>query len=222
MDGLTSISKTKIYYLIKPARENSRDAARHKDALDIRVGTKTCDISKENINAHEYFATVANIKQMASVYPEECLLFSCDSKAKLHIGGQAVSRYHQIRTFFQTDDMPHYADHDFPVPGYLIEPDGYLMLKFKESEPQFIKDGLGRDVIKSPTTGPLWVFNRCVKNTSTNIMHHVSDIESILDKHSSVEKPVLLLLTAGWWARLDPQIEYQPVLPWKVVEEETL
>lgn len=100
--GLGSISKTKVYYLLKPAHANSRDATRHKDCLDIRVGTKNCNVSKDNVNAHEYFATVSNVRQMAAMYSEECMIFSCDSKAKLHIGGQAVSRYHQLTSHRMT------------------------------------------------------------------------------------------------------------------------
>jgi hypothetical protein len=33
-------------------------------------------------------------------HPEEFSILSCDSKAKVHIGGQAVSRYHHLRVFF--------------------------------------------------------------------------------------------------------------------------
>lgn len=195
--GLGSISKTKVYYLLKPAHANSRDATRHKDCLDIRVGTKNCNVSKDNVNAHEYFATVSNVRQMAAMYSEECMIFSCDSKAKLHIGGQAVSRYHQLRTFFPSNDTPDYADHDFPVPGYLIEPDGYLLLTSKTGDPKYIPDKLGREVINVPFTGPLWVYNRCVKNTSTSILHHVTDLETILDQNPAIQKPVLCLITDG-------------------------
>ena len=53
-----------------------------------------CDIRKENINAHEYFTTVEYIHQMCTDYPHECTAFSCDSKAKVYIVRQAVSRYH--------------------------------------------------------------------------------------------------------------------------------
>ena len=98
---MSTISKSKIYYLLKPARSNTAEAARHKDALDIRVGVKACDLSKDNPNAHEYFASVQCIHQMRADFPAECSIFSCDSKAKVNIGGQAVSRYHQLRRFFQ-------------------------------------------------------------------------------------------------------------------------
>ena len=85
---------------MKPARSNTAEAARHKDALDIRVGVKACDLSKDNPNAHEYFASVQCIRQMCAEFPAECSIFSCDSKVKVHIGGQIVSRYHQLRPFF--------------------------------------------------------------------------------------------------------------------------
>ena len=56
VDGLNEISLTKEYNLLKPANSRSIDAARHKDALDIRLGTKSCDVSKENHSSHEEFA----------------------------------------------------------------------------------------------------------------------------------------------------------------------
>lgn len=197
VDGLDSISKTKIFYLMKPARSNSHEAARHKNALDIRVGTKSCDVSRDNPNAHEYFATVANIRQMCAMYPDECAVFSCDSKAKVHTGGQAVSRYHQLKTFFPSDDVPHFADHDFPIPGYLIEPDGYLQLHSKDKPAPKVKDKYCREVVDVPQTGPLWVFNRCVKNNSTTIADHVSDLKNILAENPQINKPVLVLVTDG-------------------------
>jgi len=95
---------------------------------------------------------------MSAQYPEA--IFLCDGKVKIHTGGQAVSRYHQLCTFFPSDDVPHYHDHDFPVPGYLIEPDGFLMLK---TDVKIIKDSLDQDIVDTPATGPLWIYNRCVK-----------------------------------------------------------
>ena len=197
VEGLTQISRTKVYYLLQPARSNTIDAVRHKDAVDVRVGTKTCDISKENTKAHEYFATVSNVREMCAKYPLETTLFSCDSKAKIHIGGQAVSRYHQVRNFFPADDMPHYGDHDFPIPNYLIEPDGYLLLQSKSQMPVTIKDKLGRSVTEVPATGPMWIFNRCVKNTSTHCASHINDIRKILRTNPELKRPVFAAITDG-------------------------
>ena len=197
VEGLTTISKTKVYYLLKPARSNTIEAARHKDALDFRVGVKANDVSKDNINAHEYFANVGFVRQMCAEYPNECTIFSCDSKAKVHIGGQAVSRYHQIRTFFPSDDTPHYMDHDFPVPGYLIEPDGYFQLVSKHTTIVVTKDKLDREIIDVPYSGPLFIYNRGVKNTSTSILDHLNDLADVILKNPSMDKPVLALVTDG-------------------------
>ena len=160
VEGLTKISRSKVYNLLQPARANS-EARHHKDAIDVRVGVKNCDISKTSPNVHEYFATVAWLRQICAEYGEECMIVSCDGKAKVHIGRQAVSHY-QLRTFFSTDDMPHYLDHDFPVPCYLVQPDCYLVLQSKE-EATLIQDKHGRDVLKAPTTGPLFLYKCCVK-----------------------------------------------------------
>ena len=50
--------------------------------------------------------------------------------------------------FFPTDDRPHFNDHDFPVPGYLIEPDGFLLLQSKEKNVKLTKDKLDRELLK--------------------------------------------------------------------------
>ncbi len=39
----------------------------------------------------------------------------------------------------------HYHDHDFPMPGYLIQPDGYMFVQNKGDQPVLKKDsGAGR------------------------------------------------------------------------------
>ena len=166
VDGLSSISKSKIYNLLKPARSNTAEAARIKDALDIRVGVKACDLSKDNPNAYEYFASVPCIRHMCAELTAECSIFSCHSKTKVNNDGQAVSRYHQLRHFFPNADTPHFQDHDFPVPRYLIEPDGYPLLRPQGDDIKITKNKLGREILDVPATGPLWIYNRCIKNTS--------------------------------------------------------
>ena len=47
---------------------------------------------------------------------------------KLKVGPPAVSRYHQISRFFPSDDKSNVPDHDFPNPGYLLIPSGYMQL----------------------------------------------------------------------------------------------
>ena len=44
-----------------------------------------------------------------------------------------MSRYHQIERFHPTEDAPNVPDHDFPVPGYLLIPSGYMHLLQKDN-----------------------------------------------------------------------------------------
>lgn len=49
--------------------------------------------------------------------------------AKVKVGAPAVSCYHHIERFFPNDDMPNLNDHDFLVPGYLLNVSGYMFLE---------------------------------------------------------------------------------------------
>ena len=71
---------------------------------------------------------------------------------------QAVSWYAQLRNFFPTDDMPHFHDHDFPIPDILIGPDCYLLLQSPDN-PAVSKDKLGREVVEVQATGQMWIYN---------------------------------------------------------------
>ena len=53
---------------------------------------------------------------------------------KLHVGTPAVSKYHQLKRFFLSDEGPDFADHDFPLRGYLITPSGYMCLEWESEE----------------------------------------------------------------------------------------
>ena len=57
-----------------------------------------------------------------------------DDMAKIKVGAPAVSRYHQIRRLFPTNDSPNFEDHDFPVPNYLLSVSGYMFLKMNPRE----------------------------------------------------------------------------------------
>ena len=124
--GLEKISRAKIHNLLQPARANTKAAARHIEAVEARVAQKRNDVSKEHPDSHEYAAQKKHIEHFAARHSEKVTIISGDSKNKVHIGGQAVSRYHQLRSFFPIDDSPNFMDHDFPTPSYLIEPDGYM------------------------------------------------------------------------------------------------
>ena len=66
-----------------------------------------------------------------------------DDMAKIKVGLRAVSRYHQLKRTFATNDQPDFSNHDFPIPGYLLSPSGYMFLEhnnFVESNELFDND----------------------------------------------------------------------------------
>ena len=78
-----------------------------------------------------------------------------------------------------------------------------------------IKDSLGRDVMQTPATGPLWVYNRFIKNTLTTIVHHLSELNNILKTNPEVNRAVL------WW-RGWLVIYIDSVLSWTILEKSQL
>ena len=60
-----------------------------------------------------------------------CIL-STDDMAKVKVGPPAVSRYHQIRRYFQGADTSNMPDHDCPMPGYLLNVSGYMVLEVEK------------------------------------------------------------------------------------------
>ena len=108
----------------------------------------------------------------------------------MHIGGQAVSRYHQLKNF--PLQMIYHIMTDFTERSYLIQTDGYFLLQNKDYSLSTGKDKCDRDGLTS-ATGLIFLFNRAVKATSS-IEAHVKDIKNIFQKNPDVKKPVLSLL----------------------------
>ena len=49
-----------------------------------------------------------------------------DNMTKPKVGPHAVSRYHQLRMIYSSDDISNLPDHLFQVPGYLLNISGYM------------------------------------------------------------------------------------------------
>jgi hypothetical protein len=62
--------------------------------------------------------------EIAACYEDEFVCFSADVKAKVNVGGAAVSRYIKIKSFCLQND------HDFPMQPKIV-PMGYMQLKTK-------------------------------------------------------------------------------------------
>ena len=122
------ISKHTIAYLMEPPRKQTIAASRYKGYVKARVPGYRNQYREDNIDQHYLFACVSYRSEFAQMFSKFCAIFSCDDMNKVKVGALAVSRYHQTERFFPIEDAPNVPDHDFPVPGYLLIPSGYMRL----------------------------------------------------------------------------------------------
>ena len=67
---------------------------------------------------------------------------------KIRYGTMAVSRNHQIRKIFLSDDAPKYPGYDFPLP-YKTLSDGVMILSNNKDDGLFIDNNLIKNSLKS-------------------------------------------------------------------------
>ena len=122
----------------------------------------------------------------------------------------SLSVIYQCKAQFARHGIPSILATDFPIPNYLVEPDGYLFLHSKSQIPVMIKDKLGKNVLEVPATGPMWIHNTCAKNTSTHCASHIKDIRKILAAHPELKRTVFAAITDGWYVSTG-QSRTQPI-----------
>lgn len=145
------IHRDTIHRLTVAPRKNTIRSHRFKGLIDARVPGKKNQYREDSANQHFLFARVAYREEFVTKFQKEAQFYSCDDMNKLRMGpATAVSRYHQIFRFFMTNDAPNVGDHDFPNPGYLLVPSGYMALSSKfdieETAEEYINEELN-DVI---------------------------------------------------------------------------
>lgn len=136
VEGLAEhgISRDTIHLMMAPPRKGTKREGRYKGLVDARVPAKKNQYREDHPNTHFLFSRVAYRREMGVVFSDEIETFSVDDMNKIKVGPNAVGRYHQISNFFLRDDSPNYPDHDFPHPGYLIIPSGYMRLCHSPAE----------------------------------------------------------------------------------------
>ena len=130
------ISKHTIARIIEPPRKATMAASRYKSLVKAQVPGKNA--YREEHITNITFLLVLPIKENSYTI---FIILCCDDMNKVKIGGLAVSRYHQIERFFPVDDCPNVPDHDFPVPGYLLIPSGYMRLLNNSRDSECIEEG---------------------------------------------------------------------------------
>lgn len=138
--------------------EVKNSKSRYKGLVKSKVAKKRNNLHRGNIDAHYYPSRVRYRLELGTEFEDETVMLSADCMNKIHIGGLAVSKYHQLRNLFLTEDSPNYPDHDFLTSnGNKITPSGYMVLSRKEGADA---DKLGHTVFKFPKTGSSYIFNR--------------------------------------------------------------
>ena len=99
--------------------------------INARVGMKANSYREFHQDAHYLFARNKHRREFAELFKDDISIFSMDDMNKIKVGPLAVSQYHQLRRLYSSSDMPNMPDHDFPMPGYLINTSGYMELKAK-------------------------------------------------------------------------------------------
>ena len=122
------ISRTTVHQLMLPPRLKAINAQRYHGVLSVRVPSKRNDEHGHHQDGHYCLAQVGYMLEFAQQFSDTTATFSCDNKNKINVGTLAVSRYHQIRSFFPVSDAAVYKDHDFPIPKAKVIPSGYLRL----------------------------------------------------------------------------------------------
>ncbi|CAF1267476.1 unnamed protein product [Didymodactylos carnosus] len=164
---IKNISESTIRRLMLPPCSNRKAAIYYKPKIIGKVVSKR-NSRPSSINKDSHFASaqVKYCRELAALYPDEIVDFSCDNKAKVHVGTLAVS-YHQIRKYHLLKYAPNYDDHDFPDSAKLT-PSVYLEIKHQ----------------------PRRCRNTYYKSTS---QMHIKHLENILEQIRLVGKAVCII-----------------------------
>ena len=124
-----NISKSTARRLFEVPSKYHNAAARYKGHTDARVEAKCNSYRELHIDAYYLFAHKKFRREFVSMFPRSASILSTDDMAKIKVGLPAVSRYHQVRKMFMKDDNMNPLDHDFLIPGYLLNTLGYVWLQ---------------------------------------------------------------------------------------------
>eukprot|EP00057_Strongylocentrotus_purpuratus_P007997 XP_011662471.1 PREDICTED: uncharacterized protein LOC100892571 [Strongylocentrotus purpuratus] len=189
-----NLSDRTVARWMMPPNRSCNASKSYAGLIEARVPAKENSARKGNDNSHFYSARVRYLMECASKHNHEVMIYSADNKNKVKVGDTtlAVDRRFKIQKIFPTNDKPVYYDHDFPTPGYLLTPSGYLEL---EPSTLLTKDNLGRDHYVSPQSGPSEIFLRSPRS-ACNIASHLDNMSQIIQRKSS-HKSVLFMIVDG-------------------------
>ena len=126
------ISIDTVHRLMLSPRKGTIQAKQFKGLVNVQVPHKQNDaVLHEHVHHHYCSSLVATVNEMFEHFGE--LRLSCDDKNKINVGTSAVSRYHQLSSFFLVGSSPNLPDHDFSYANSKLIPSGYLVMEKKSS-----------------------------------------------------------------------------------------
>ena len=126
------ISLATIRRMFNAPNKSFYAAKRYQSLIDVRVGTKQSSYREHHVDAYYLFARNRMRRELSTLFSSDITAISVYDMAKIKVGAPAVSRYHQVKRFFTKADSPNLNDHNFLVPGYLLNVSGHMKLTFGE------------------------------------------------------------------------------------------
>ncbi|XP_063963637.1 uncharacterized protein LOC135156137 [Lytechinus pictus] len=165
-------------WMIAPNKRNNASSD-YRGLIDAKVASKKNSSNAMREDTHYCRERAKNSLELLADLGEISAAISMDNKNKVHIGEAtlAVDRRLQPGRFFPITDAPDYFDHDFPSPGYLITPAGYLVME--PGAKQVYKDDKGREHLRFRRSGTTHVVNR-PPGIPTTIEAHMTDLLPLL------------------------------------------
>ncbi|XP_038060450.1 uncharacterized protein LOC119741815 [Patiria miniata] len=193
----TKLDKKTISHWFQPPNRRFKASQKYAGLIDAKVPPKSNSRSSPDDNDHYFSARVRYCLEMAAKFDKSATVFSLDNKNKVKVGSKtlAVDRHLQICRIFPTNDVPNYYDHDFPTPGYLITPAGYLRLE-PPHPPQLTVDKIGRKHFELPKTIGMTVINRGPSEPCT-IEAHANDLMGFSTELKDDGKTIVVLIVDG-------------------------
>ena len=180
------ISKSTVRRLFQPPNRGHSAASKYKSVIDARVGTKSNNFRRYHPDNHYFYCRKKQRREFCTLFKSDACILSMDGMAKIKVGAPVVSRYHQIRRLFPTNDSPNFEDHDFRVPNYLLSVPGYINLVMNPREE--ILEEENREANKSESQSFWTVASKeCKKHFNINASAEeiISYAQSEIDLHNS-------------------------------------
>jgi hypothetical protein len=196
------MSKNSIARLFPPPHINSTGQGAYKGYINASA-SYIRNVGYDSVDEEHYNNAFIKIQmEFLTSFAPETLVICCDNKDSISLARTAVDRRVQNKKFCKENEAPVVPHHDYPrsesVSGLSIVPSGYLVLQSKTNlsttesgvlphgSYSTFSDESNRVHVDVPNTGPFYIFARCNRFYTANILTHINDIHAILQDYKHV------------------------------------